>query len=157
MAEPHTRYLHEQLTSAQGKYAYFLLAAAASAIALAVNQTAGEPLKRHQTFLGIAVLCWGLSFYFGCRYLGWMNATLRTNIILSMIQNGSFPGLPNHPQLLQQLEKEAREAGESHAEQGNRDGKRQFRFLIAGAVFYVLWHTVGMALRTPGIHLGWLS
>ena len=92
MSEPHTRYLHEQLTSAQGKYAYFLLAAAASAIALAVNQTAGEPLKRHQAFLGIAVLCWGLSFYFGCRYLGWMNATLRTNIILSMIQNGSFPG-----------------------------------------------------------------
>ncbi len=26
---------------------------------------------------------------------------------------------------------------------------RQFRFLILGAVFYVLWHVTEMALRTP--------
>lgn len=36
-------------------------------------------------------------------------------------------------------------------------GARQFRFLVAGTVFYVLWHVTEMALRTPGVTIPYLG
>ncbi len=153
MADDHTRYLHEQLTTAQSKYAYFLLAAAASAIALALNRTASEPLEFVQLPLGAAVVCWGLSFYFGCRYLAWVDATLQANTAISMAQSGTLPGIPDHPLARQAAAEGAREAAEQNSEHAGRNARRQFRFLVAGAVFYVVWHVLAMAERTPGITL----
>jgi hypothetical protein len=159
VTDSQTRYLHEQLTTAQSKYAYFLLAAAASAIALAVNRTAGTALAVSQIPLGAAVACWALSFYFGCRHVSYVAATLRANVALSMIQSGVHPEVPAHPQYIQAAAEGTREAGEGNAEGAGRNARRQFQMLVAGAVFYLAWHVLGMTLRTPEIATrlpGWL-
>ncbi len=56
-----------ELKAAQEKYVYFLLAAAAAAIAYAMQRTNGVTLQAQDWALGIAVSCWALSFFGGCR------------------------------------------------------------------------------------------
>ena len=51
------------------QYAYFLLAVSAAAIGFAVNQTQQARLEIWHAPLGLSVLLWGASFYFGCRNL----------------------------------------------------------------------------------------
>lgn len=63
------RYQHEGYT----KYVYFLLAAAAAGIALAMNMTASSIISWSQVPLGFSVVFWGLSFYAGCRCAFWRN------------------------------------------------------------------------------------
>ena len=61
--------VYRTLREAQGRYTYFLLAAAGAGIALAVNETHRAELAWSQLPLGLAVLNWGSSFFCGCRYL----------------------------------------------------------------------------------------
>jgi hypothetical protein len=61
--------VYRALRTGQDKYTYFLLAAAGAAIALAVNQTHDAALAWSQLPLLIGVLCWALSFVFGCLHL----------------------------------------------------------------------------------------
>lgn len=159
MAESNTRYLHEQLTTAQSKYAYFLLAGAASAIALALNRTAALALAFSQVPLGLAVICWGLSFYFGCRHIAYVAATLSANAALAMIQAGVHPEIPPHPEYQRAAAEGTRDAANDNAFAAGRNARRQFRLLIMGALCYVAWHILQMALRTPALARsvpGWL-
>lgn len=149
MADSRSRYLHELLSNAQNKYGYFLLAAAASAIALAVNQTEAAPLAWSQIPLAAAVLCWGSSFMFGCRHLASFQAGIRANAVYLGIQEGTFSEFPIPPGGEGIALEESHKATLTHAEAAGRNANRQFRFLIAGAVFYVAWHVLEMALRTP--------
>ncbi len=106
------QYLHGQLTAAQSKDAYFLLAAAASAIAWALNRTAGQPLTYTQVPLAIAVACWGLSFFFGCKYVAWLSAVLRANAALLAILQGEEPTVGTHPDLVAAAASGVRQATE---------------------------------------------
>lgn len=146
-----SRYLHEQTTAAQAKYAYFLLAAAASAIAVVVNQTREATLAYLQLPLGAAVLCWILSFWFGCRRIGSMTAALRANTAMVLVQSREHPDIPNHPEAWQIALDETRKAANDHASDAGKNANKQFRYLVAGAVFYLLWHVAAMAARTPGL------
>jgi hypothetical protein len=154
MPESNSRYLHQQHITEQSKYAYFLLAAAASAIALAVKGTASSALAVNQAPLGLAVVCWSLSFYFGCRHVRYVAATLYANINLVMVQDSTHPQLPPHPQLAQAAAEGVRKAAERNSEAAGRNAKRQFKLLVAGAVLYIAWHVLGMALRTPTVAVG---
>ena len=151
MSDNSTRYLHELLTNAQSKYVYFLLAAAASAIALALNRTAGEPLRYEQVPLGLAVLCWGLSFFCGCRYLAYADVGLQLNIELVLAETGEHPKIPKGRGWRDAASEQFRKLAESKGEKTRMYAARQFGFLIAGAILYIIWHVLGMALRTPGI------
>jgi hypothetical protein len=119
----------KHLLEGQNKYAYFLLTAAGGAVALAVNQTQGAVLKWSQLPLGAAVLCWGLSFFFGARHLLYINASLSTNLALLGIESGLDPRLgPHpHPQVIQAASEGVRDAFESNAKRANTYGKMQFR------------------------------
>lgn len=151
MSEGHERYLHEQLTTAHAKHTYFLLAVAASAIALVVKQTEDSALALTQIPLGMSVFSWGLSFYAGCRRIQWSSASIRANLGLSLIQQGLDPTVPDHPDARRAAIEGTREAADENSEGAGRTAKWQFRFLIAGAVFYLAWHVLGMIERTPGL------
>lgn len=146
MADNNIREIYTQHRTAQDKYTYFLLAAAGAAIALAVNQTKGTSLSWSQLPLAIAVLCWGLSFFFGCRHLGYVSSTLFANADLLRVENGQHPLSGNNPQLMATASEGIRQAIESNSERANRLGHMQFRFLITGAVFYIAWHVIEMWL-----------
>lgn len=140
--------VYKQHRDHQNRYAYFLLAASASAIVLSVNNTAESALSYFQIPLGLAVLCWGLSFFFGCRYLNYVGSTLFANMALFKVERGTDKRVGNHPEMIQTASEGIREAMESNSEKASFYAKGQFRFLITGAIFYLAWHVIGMWLRT---------
>ncbi len=142
------REVYRQLRMSQDKYIYFLLAAAGAAIAFAVNQTQGAVMSWSQLPLGGAVLCWGLSFFFGCRHLAYVGSTLYANAELLRVEGGQHPEVGRHPQMMAAASEGIRQAIEDNSNRANRLGHMQFRFLIAGAILYVGWHILEMWLRS---------
>jgi hypothetical protein len=142
------RQIHDQLRNAQDKYTYFLLAAAGAAIGLAINETQNSLIMWSQIPLAAAVLSWGLSFYFGCRHLGYISSILYSNFHLLQVKGGQHPTIQGNPELIGAASAGIREAIEINSERANRLGHLQFRFLIGGATLYLGWHLIEMWLRT---------
>jgi len=135
------------LRESQGKYTYFLLAAAGGAIAFAINETRGLALMRSQALLGLAVLCWALSFFFGCRHLGYVNSILFSNAELLRVQSGQHPLAGSHPQMMAVAMEGIRDGIANQNTRSIRFAKWQFRMLVLGGICYVIWHVYEMYLR----------
>jgi len=148
MASETEREVFRAHREAQTRYTYFLLAAAGAAIALAVNQTQESALSLTQLPLAAAVLSWGLSFFFGCRNLGYVASTLFANLDLLRVESGNHPQVGYNPQMMAAARDGIREAIEINSKRANLLGHCQFRALVAGGVLYVLWHVVEMYMRT---------
>lgn len=142
------REVYRQHRVAQDKYEYFLLAAAAAAIALAVNQTQTAQLSWSQLPLGGAVLCWGLSFFLGCRYLAYTASTLHANAELLRVEAGQQQEVGTDPERIGAASAGIRQAIARNAKRADRLGRWQFRLLVIGAILYVTWHVWEMWLRT---------
>lgn len=140
--------LYRQLRTSQDKYAYFLLAAVGASIAFALNQTQGLSLGLSQIPLGIGILCWGFSFFFGCRHLQYVSSTLCANLEMFKIESGRHPQLGDHPLAQAAASEGIRSAIERNSEKSSSYAKLQFRLLIAGVGFYISWHTLEMWLRS---------
>ena len=138
----------KHLREGQDKYTYFLLTAAGGAVALAVNQTHSEVLKWSQLPLAAAVLCWGASFFCGCRRIEYVNSVLYANLDLFSVERGIHPKAGNAPRMIEAASAGIRDAIEANSTQSSRFGRLQGRFLIAGAVLYVAWHVLEMWFRT---------
>ena len=105
---------------AQTRYTYFLLAAAGAAIALAVNQTQSSSLSWSQFPLAAAVLSWALSFFFGCRHLGYVASTLFANPALLQVESGRHAQVGVHPEMVAAASAGIREAIQSNSKRANR-------------------------------------
>jgi hypothetical protein len=147
MADPTTNNVWKQLHEAQGKYVYFLLAAAGSGIALAVQRTAGEHLRWSMVPLGLAVVCWGYSFFAGCRNRQRVQSHLFNNASILQILSGEDPEVPDNPVVRVEVVGLLKRAMDKDSEAVHKWYIRQFRFLVVGAVLYVVWHVIEMALR----------
>ena len=130
--------LHKQHRAEQGKYAYFLLAVAASAVGFAVQKTTGVGMQWSQLPLAVATGLWGASFFFGCRHHLWLHATLATNSDFLKLQNANQ----------QELAADARSAMIENADDATFYAKWQFRLLVTGAAFFLVWHVLEMFLLT---------
>jgi hypothetical protein len=154
-------YLHEHHLESLGKYAYFLLAGTASAIALALNRTAGHPLALSDVGLALALLCWGISFYYGCRSIQETQAMLSYNIDLYAMRNRLPPRDAGPVERIPADDPPPENSWEAFAEavadakqlgaDAGKSARLQFRFLLWGAGLYVLWHVAGMGLCTPSL------
>ena len=122
--------IHRALREAQGRYTYFLLAAAGAAIALAVNQTQGLSLSWSQIPLGLAITAWGLSFFCGCRRLEYVSSNLYANAELLRVESGQHPQFGNHSDYIAATSEGLRAAFEKNADSANRFGHWQFRLLV---------------------------
>ena len=140
--------VYRALREAQNRYSYFLLAAGGAAIGLAVNQTQTAALSWSQVPLAVAVVLWGLSFYFGCRHLAYMGSSLYANFAIFQIEHGAYPGVGAHPSLIAAATAGVRDAIESNSKKALRYARWQSSFLIAGALAYLAWHVLEMYLRT---------
>ena len=140
--------LAQQLNDAHSKYTYFLLAIAASAVAFAVQKTTGRPLVWSMLPLGIAVLLWACSFLAGCRNRAYFCSTIYANLALLQLQDGTHTESPEGPQAVAAACKGVQSAAESNSSATNLWGKLQFRLLVLGAVFFLVWHVLEMGSRT---------
>lgn len=147
MTDKSAHEVYRALREAQNRYTYFLLAAAGAAIALAVNQTQSAVVSWSQIPLAGGVLLWGISFYFGCRHLAYVNASLYANFELLRVQSGNHPEVGTHPQMMAAASQGIREAIESNSDTANKLAHWQFRCLVAGALVYIAWHVLDMYLR----------
>ena len=148
MASPEQLEVHRALRDSQSKYTYFLLASAGAAVGFALNQTKESVLAVSQVPLGIAVLLWGVSFYFGCRYIQYVNSYLYANAELLLIESGQHSAVGSHPERIAESSGGTRNAMESKSDFANELSKLQFTTLVAGAAFYILWHVIEMFLRS---------
>jgi hypothetical protein len=142
-------HLSKQLAEAQSKYTYFLLAVAASAIALVVQRTTGQSLNWNMIPIGLAVACWAGSFFSGCRNRAYFSSTLYANAAFLQIQDGTHPNVPSHPDAVKAASQGVREAAESNSSIANFWGHLQFRLLVLGAICFLVWHIIEMINVVP--------
>jgi hypothetical protein len=126
---------------------YFLLAAAGAGIALAVNQTRDMGLARPQVPVGAAVVCWALSFFFGCRHLRYVSSNLFANFQLLNLQAGEHPSFGSNPEMIAAASEGIRNAITGNDERSGRFARWQFTLIVLGAILYVVWHVCEMYLR----------
>ncbi len=148
MADDELIEIHRQHRSGQDKYTYFLLAVTASAVAFSVQKTSGLKLVWPMLPMGFAVLLWGISFYFGCKNLIWVQTSIYANYSLLQLHKGVHPQQPDHPQKLAAAISGVRSALELNAKSAQFYAEWQFRLLIAGTVLFLAWHILEMALLT---------
>ena len=83
--------LYKLHRASQDKYAYFLLAAAGTAIGFALAQTKAALLSWNHVPLAAAAALWACSFYMGCVRLHWVDASLFNNAALLKMERGADP------------------------------------------------------------------
>jgi hypothetical protein len=148
VADDGIRDLWLQHRSGQDKYAYFLLAAAASAVAFAIQKTEGHILDWSMAPVGLAVMCWGSSFYCGCKAVEWIQTSLYANYSLLQLGRGVHPDQPRHPHELEAAQSGVRQAIDSNTRAAAKYSKWQFRLLIIGALGFIGWHVLGLAMNS---------
>lgn len=147
MSDPATT-LYSAHRTAQDKYAYFILAAAGAAIGFAITRTGEMPLAWSQVPLALAIVAWGLSFFFGCRYIAYVQSTLYANSELLRVREGRHPLAGINPQAIAAASAGITSAMESNNNRASFFADLQFNLLIGGGVLYVAWHVLEMYLRT---------
>lgn len=140
--------LYLQHRAGQDKYTYFLLAAAAAALAFAMQKSEGMLLAWPMIPLAFAAVCWALSFYFGCKCVTWVQTALYANIAFLQLKSGSHPEQPKEPNELAGAIAGVRKALDHNSEKVRTYANLQFRFLVLGAILFIAWHVYGMYLRT---------
>ena len=150
MSDEDSRQIHNQLRAAQDKYVYFLLAVSASAIAFTAQITKESVFSYNLIPLGFAVIVWSLSFYCGCRNIQYTNSNLFANFDLIKVEAGKHPEVPNNQMYMQAASDGIKQAMTSNNGILSSYGFWQFRFLVLGAVSFMVWHLMEMAVRTIG-------
>jgi len=150
MSQDAKKQIHNQLRTMQDKYTYFLLAISASAIALSVQITKNDVFSMSLIPLGLAVLFWALSFYFGCQYIKYMQSFLSSNYAYLNIQDGVHPKVGSNPMAINAASEGTMIAMEKNSESASFFSKWQFRLLILGGSSYIIWHLLEMTMRTIG-------
>jgi hypothetical protein len=145
----------KNLRESQDKHTYFILAAAGSAIAFAVHVTLGRSLTWSMLPLGIAVASWAFSFFAGCRVIAYCNSSTYANLALFDVRDGSHPDLAsNHPAHIAAASEGIRNAVEWNGSRASSWDSWQFRSLAFGALAFICWHILEMALRaSSSVHV----
>lgn len=95
--------------------------------------------------VAVATFCWGASFYCGCKNVDRVQASLYANHILLQLKQGSHPEQPPHPDLTDAAIRGVHTALVTNGDNAKFYADWQFRFLIAGAIFFIVWHVAGLA------------
>jgi hypothetical protein len=134
MSRDFQKEVYQQFRNSQDKYTYFLLAAAGAAIGFAITQTQGKPLSWTQLPLALAVIFWGLSFYYGCYFIEYITSSLYANIELLIIQDGNHLDVGMNPELISAASEGIRDALKNNSKETQRFATLQLHFLFYGAI-----------------------
>ncbi len=147
MSDENMKEIYRTYQASQDKYIYFLLSATIAAIGFAVTQTKDLKLSAYLIPLGISIICWGFSFFCGCRNRLYFNAILYANYDLLRVQSGEYPEIGGHLQKIEAASKGIKNAMETNNERLVWHSKWQLNLFLIGAAAYILWHMLEMYLR----------
>ena len=142
------QHLQHQHLEFGNKYTYFLLAAAASAIAFAVQKTEYAMLSWSLLPMAFAISAWSISFYCGCKNLEHVKTSIFANFSILSLQAGLHPQQPPHPEVLKAALEGANNARSTNINKAGGYAVWQFRFLLLGAGFFLIWHIIRIVIRT---------
>lgn len=152
MSKEEIKVLHGQLTSSQNKYTYFILAFSASAIALVMKQTNTAVFSYSLIPLSVAILCWGGSFFAGCKNIHYTNSHMHANIEYLKIIQGTHPLVGNnHKSMSIAVDRISREMN-INSNRANTFSIWQFRLAVYGGLSYIIWHLIEMTIRSFNIN-----
>lgn len=147
MADDAQSTLYSAHLEGHSKYVYFLLAAAGACIGFAVNKTQTAPLGWSQLPLGAAVACWCTSFCSGALRIQHMNGMLYDNLEMLRVQRGRHPKAGQHPEMIAYATSRLQERMGVTSRKIGFYSEWQFYLLVAGGLFFIAWHILGMYLR----------
>jgi len=137
--------LAREFKTAQDKYIYFLLAAAASAIGYAITQLELEPLTYYHIPLGLSILLWSYSFFSGIQFIENLTGTLFQNHnFLAFKREIKFLPSEESSELLEKFQETYNGTIENHQRKMSFYGNLQSRCLLFGALFYIAWRLLKM-------------
>lgn len=140
--------LYKQSRTIQDKFTYFLLAVAASAIAFSIQKISDRIITESLMLLGVALLFWGISFYFGCLNIKYVSSTIYANYGLIQTKNGKNKEIPNNQQYIAAAAEGIESAMQSNAQKAGKYSNWQFKMLIWGAIAYITWQVIEMLIRS---------
>ncbi|WP_146097337.1 hypothetical protein [Rhodoferax sp. TS-BS-61-7] len=117
------------------RYAYFLLAAAGAAVAFAIQKTESAILSWWISPVATAILCWGLSFFCGCKVVWWSQAILSSALNIAQAQSDKNLSEDQRRQSIS----DHRDALDPKLAKATLYADLQIRLLFAGGVFFCLW------------------
>jgi hypothetical protein len=138
------QHLRESHENGQKEYTYFLLAAAGAAIGFAVQKTEGLLLSWWLLPVAFSMICWGVSFYFGCKNINWVQTSKVANYNLLRLRNSSHPEQPANQEELDNAVLDVKSALSENIQKAQFYYTWQFRFLILGSVFFIGWRVLEM-------------
>ena len=137
--------MYAQRKEARSKYTYFLMAAAGAAIAFAMKNTETAAIHWSQIPLAVALLYWGLSFWYGLQCLDRTDSHAGANMDLLRV-------IPVQVGIQYKEQWQYLTALDDNMRQFNREildrSKQQLVAFSRGAVAFVLWHIGEMIVRT---------
>ena len=138
--------INRQSHSLAEKHTYFLFGAVGACLAFALTQTKSTPLSWNHIVLGLAILSWALSFFFGCQRIESIMASKIANVILIQIDTGKHRLCKTSPDNLRRESQKVYDKYFDDVHNANRKLKFQLFSLIIGVVFYFSWHVYQMYL-----------
>lgn len=144
MSDENVREVYRNLQSSQDKYIYFILASTVAAIGFSITQTQNLALSYTHIPLGLSLICWGLSFWFGCRNREYYNSTLYANAELLKVQKGQHPKAGHHPEYIKTASEGIMDAINDNSEKVIKLGHLQMNMFIVGVLFFVCWRVIEM-------------
>ena len=144
MSENRILELFRQHRVSLDKYNYFMLAAAASAIAYALNRAEGRSLSPLLIPWVISLFLWGLSFFFGSHHVLMNIKLLRSNALFLQVQLGKSDLAGKHPEKIKIGSKKLREIIDKDAKKASRLGWLQIWLFITGVMAYTIWQLLDM-------------
>ena len=94
------------------------------------------------------MLLWGASFFFGCRNLHWVQASIGANYSRVQLQKGVHSTQPDNPEMLKAAIKEAQAILDHNIKKVDFYSRWQFPLLVGGALLFVTWRITEMIIRT---------
>lgn len=126
---------YKEVNNLRNRYSFFLLAITASAIAFSTKQVDDRAFELQLVPLGITIILWLLSFYFGCKHIEYGHKLDKCIFMLAVQQRNNEVTIKE-------------EALITGSELVDNSFKRQFKTLVLGAIFYIIWQIIEMYIRT---------
>ncbi len=120
------------------RFDQFIIAVNGALIAYSFKQIENEKMTIFLIPLGLAILFWSLSFYYG---INSVRRLISTRII------GIFKDR-NEIKINPEFSKIAREKFNQIGDVANKNNKRMYYFLYTGGLFYITWQLIEMYNRT---------
>ena len=144
------------IETATDKYVYFLLATAAACIAYGMQRTSTSPFAPIDGLLLAAFGFWAFSFWAGnqnrkadieCASMHFFDEGIKLAYKADAIKNPSNPHLATAKAITNQFRKEIDELATKAAQTKQKSFRRQFDWLVYGAILFSAWHVIGMCIR----------